>query len=206
MPIDLMAFAEGGAPTTPGRKSSGSGKNLFANKELMAKRTSCQESSDPMRAGLLHTLWPPRGTFRLHSSQCEAFFWPAGMSRRPRPRCLWTNCHVRSGSLHPSRTPKRTAAASRGIHPCEATPGISVPLRASPRPQSRRRQSILRHVQAMDPWTKRTCQGHHLSYPTTRSCGATASPAYRHSRTTRRSRPTPFRHPSRLSTGRHRKR
>lgn len=37
MPIDLMALAEGGPAQLPGRRSSGSGKNIFANKELLAK-------------------------------------------------------------------------------------------------------------------------------------------------------------------------
>ena len=42
-----MALAEGGAPELPGRRKSGSGSNIFANKELLAKYEQAASPEKP---------------------------------------------------------------------------------------------------------------------------------------------------------------
>lgn len=59
MPIDLMALAEGGPAKLPGRKSSGSGKNIFANKELLAKYEQAASPEKPQEESPRRKSWTP---------------------------------------------------------------------------------------------------------------------------------------------------
>jgi len=70
MPIDLMALAEGGPAQLPGRRTS-SGKNIFANKELLAKYEQAASPEKPSKEPPRRKSWTPPAKPAVDASDAD---------------------------------------------------------------------------------------------------------------------------------------